>query len=167
MLYVLDEPSIGLHQRDNRRLIETLLTLRDLGNTLIVVEHDEETIRTADWVVDIGPAPASTAARSCTPGRYAELLTESESLTGDYLAGRRAIATPRSGAGSTRSGRSPSSGAAENNLRNVTSKFPLGVFTAVTGVSGSGKSSLVNDILYEVLATRLNGARACRASTRG
>ncbi|AMB58390.1 excinuclease ABC subunit UvrA [Microterricola viridarii] len=159
VLYVLDEPSIGLHQRDNRRLIETLVALRDLGNTLIVVEHDEDTIRTADWIVDIGPGAGVNGGRVVHSGSYAELIKNTESLTGDYLAGRRQIVTPH-----TRRPIDPERqitvvGAQANNLRKVTAEFPLGTFTAVTGVSGSGKSSLVNDILYRVLANKLNGAR--------
>jgi excinuclease ABC subunit A len=159
VLYVLDEPSIGLHQRDNRRLIETLLTLRDLGNTLIVVEHDEETIHSADWVVDIGPGAGVNGGEVVHSGPYPQLLAEKKSLTGDYLAGRRSIETPKKRRRIDKDRQIVVEGARENNLRNVTVKFPLGVMTAVTGVSGSGKSSLVNGILYEVLATRLNGAR--------
>jgi excinuclease ABC subunit A len=156
---VLDEPSIGLHQRDNRRLIDTLVALRNLGNTLIVVEHDEDTIRTADWIVDIGPGAGEGGGRVVHSGTYDELLDNLESLTGDYLAGRKAIETPshRRPIDPTRMLRVV--GANANNLRNLTVDFPLGVFVAVTGVSGSGKSSLVNDILYRVLANRLNGAR--------
>jgi excinuclease ABC subunit A len=159
VLYVLDEPSIGLHQRDNRRLIDTLVKLRDLGNTLIVVEHDEDTIRTADWIVDIGPGAGVNGGKVVHSGDYESLLAEHGSLTGDYLSGRKSIDTPPS--------RRPIDpdrvlsvvGASANNLRNVTVDFPLGVLTAVTGVSGSGKSSLVNDVLYRVLANKLNGAR--------
>ncbi|MRX44943.1 excinuclease ABC subunit UvrA [Agromyces kandeliae] len=159
VLYVLDEPSIGLHQRDNRRLIDTLVALRDLGNTLIVVEHDEDTIRTADWIVDIGPGAGVHGGTVVHSGSYADLMKNTESLTGDYLAGRKEIAIP-----SARRPVDPArvirvEGAQANNLRGVDVEFPLGTFTAVTGVSGSGKSSLVNDILYRVLANRLNGAR--------
>ncbi|RLQ86197.1 excinuclease ABC subunit UvrA [Mycetocola zhadangensis] len=159
VLYVLDEPSIGLHQRDNRRLIETLVTLRDLGNTLIVVEHDEDTIRTADWVVDIGPGAGVNGGRVVHSGSYEDLLDNPESLTGDYLSGRKEIAIP-----DIRRPVDPNRmisviGAEANNLRKINVDFPLGTFTAVTGVSGSGKSSLVNDILYRVLANKLNGAR--------
>ena len=159
VLYVLDEPSIGLHQRDNRRLIETLLTLRDLGNTLIVVEHDEETIHAADWIVDIGPRAGVDGGAVVHSGPLDQLLAEGDSITGDYLAGRREIPTPKKRRKIDKSRKLTVVGARENNLKNVTVEFPLGVLTAVTGVSGSGKSSLVNDILYEVLATRLNGAR--------
>jgi len=159
VLYVLDEPSIGLHQRDNRRLIETLLTLRDLGNTLIVVEHDEETIHAADWIVDIGPRAGVDGGRVVHSGPLESLLNDRESITGDYLAGRRQIPTPTKRRRIDRNRQITVVGARENNLKDVTVDFPLGVFTAVTGVSGSGKSSLVNDILYEVLASRLNGAR--------
>jgi excinuclease ABC subunit A len=159
VLYVLDEPSIGLHQRDNRRLIETLIALRDLGNTLIVVEHDEDTIRTADWIVDIGPGAGVNGGTVVHSGSYADLVKNPRSLTGDYLAGRREIPIP-----ARRRPIDPErvitvQGAEANNLRGVDVEFPLGTFTAVTGVSGSGKSSLVNDILYRVLANRLNGAR--------
>ncbi|HWI32040.1 MAG TPA: excinuclease ABC subunit UvrA [Microbacterium sp.] len=159
VLYVLDEPSIGLHQRDNRRLIQTLVTLRDLGNTLIVVEHDEETIHAADWVVDIGPGAGVNGGAVVHSGPYEALIAEPASLTGDYLSGRREIETPKKRRRIDRSRMISVVGARENNLQNVTAEFPLGVLTAVTGVSGSGKSTLVNGILYEVLATRLNGAR--------
>jgi len=159
VLYVLDEPSIGLHQRDNRRLIETLVKLKNLGNTLIVVEHDEDTIRTADWIVDIGPGAGEHGGQVVHSGSFEGLLANTESITGDYLAGRKSIAVP-----ATRRPIDPHrqltiEGARANNLRDVTVSFPLGTLTAVTGVSGSGKSSLVNDILYKVLANELNGAR--------
>ncbi|WP_425561420.1 excinuclease ABC subunit UvrA [Microbacterium binotii] len=159
VLYVLDEPSIGLHQRDNRRLIETLLALKNLGNTLIVVEHDEETIQAADWIVDIGPRAGVEGGRVVHSGTYPQLLEEPESLTAAYLSGRRAIAVPAKRRKIDKKRQISVVGARENNLKNVTATFPLGVLTAVTGVSGSGKSSLVNGILYEVLASRLNGAR--------
>ncbi|MGN6219327.1 MAG: excinuclease ABC subunit UvrA, partial [Microbacterium sp.] len=159
VLYVLDEPSIGLHQRDNRRLIETLVALRDLGNTLIVVEHDEETIHAADWVVDIGPGAGVNGGEVVHSGPIGELLADTDSITGDYLSGRRAIETPKKRRKIDKKRQVTVVGARENNLKNVTVDFPLGVLTAVTGVSGSGKSSLVNGILYQVLATRLNGAR--------
>ena len=159
VLYVLDEPSIGLHQRDNRRLIETLTRLRDLGNTLIVVEHDEDTIRTADWIVDIGPGAGEHGGYVVHSGDLAGLLASPDSITGAYLSGRRSIPMP-----TTRRPVDPGRmlrvvGAREHNLRGVDVAFPLGVFTAVTGVSGSGKSTLVNSILYTVLANELNGAR--------
>ncbi|MCJ1707193.1 excinuclease ABC subunit UvrA [Microbacterium sp. VKM Ac-2923] len=159
VLYVLDEPSIGLHQRDNRRLIQTLETLRDLGNTLIVVEHDEETIHAADWVVDIGPRAGVDGGNVVHSGPLAGLLTDENSLTGAYLSGRRAIEAPKKRRKIDKKRQVTVVGARENNLQNVTADFPLGVLTAVTGVSGSGKSTLVNGILYEVLASKLNGAR--------
>ncbi|NMD46555.1 MAG: excinuclease ABC subunit UvrA, partial [Propionibacterium sp.] len=159
VLYVLDEPSIGLHQRDNRRLIDTLVRLRDLGNTLIVVEHDEDTIRTADWAVDIGPGAGEHGGHVVVSGPVAELFAHPDSLTGAYLSGRRSIPMP--GSRRPRSGREITvHGARENNLRDVTVSFPLGQFVAVTGVSGSGKSSLVNGILYSALAKHLYSARA-------
>ncbi len=159
VLYVLDEPSIGLHQRDNTRLIETLERLRDLGNTLIVVEHDEETIRSADWVVDIGPGAGERGGQVVYTGEVAGLLQADASITGDYLSGRRAIEMPASRRKPVKGRSVTVVGARENNLKDVTVTFPLGVFTAVTGVSGSGKSSLVNSILYQALANRLNRAR--------
>lgn len=159
VLYVLDEPSIGLHQRDNRRLIDTLVKLRNLGNTLIVVEHDEDTIRTADWIVDIGPGAGEHGGEVVHSGTYAELTKNEHSITGDYLTGVRSIATPDARRPIDPDRMLGVVGARANNLKNVDAQFPLGVFTAVTGVSGSGKSTLVNDILYKVLATKLNGAR--------
>jgi len=159
VLYVLDEPSIGLHQRDNRRLIETLTRLRDLGNTLIVVEHDEDTIAHADWVVDIGPAAGEHGGRVVHSGPYPDLLANPESLTGAYLAGKKSIEVPSLRRPIDRKRRLTVVGAREHNLREIDVAFPLGVLTAVTGVSGSGKSTLVNDILATVLANKLNGAR--------
>jgi excinuclease ABC subunit A len=159
VLYVLDEPSIGLHQRDNRRLIETLIRLRDLGNTLIVVEHDEDTIRAADWLVDIGPGAGEAGGQVVHSGSYDQILKNPESITGDYLAGRRGIETPKKRRKIDPAKTLRVIGARENNLKDVTVDFPLGVFTAVTGVSGSGKSSLVNDVLYQSLANRLNNAK--------
>lgn len=159
VLYVLDEPSIGLHQRDNRKLIATLEHLRNLGNTLIVVEHDEETIEAADWIVDLGPGAGENGGWIVHSGTLEELKENKRSLTGQYLSGKRSIVIPQS-----RRERDPKrqitvKGARENNLKDVTVSFPLSTFTAVTGVSGSGKSTLVNQILYRSLASRLNGAR--------
>ena len=159
VLYVLDEPSIGLHQRDNRRLIETLVRLRDLGNTLIVVEHDEETIHHADWVVDIGPGAGEHGGEIVHSGPYPELLRNERSITGAYLSGRRTIPVPDIRRQPSRGRELQVVGAREHNLRQIDVAFPLGCFVAVTGVSGSGKSTLVNDILYAVLARELNGAR--------
>jgi excinuclease ABC subunit A len=159
VLYVLDEPSIGLHQRDNRRLIDTLTRLRDLGNTLIVVEHDEDTIRTADWIVDIGPGAGEHGGKVVSSGDYEALITAKDSITGAYLAGRTKIEVPESRRPQEKTRELIIKEAKENNLQNITVKFPLGNFVAVTGVSGSGKSTLVNDILYSVLANKLNGAR--------
>ena len=159
VLYVLDEPSIGLHQRDNRRLIETLIKLRDLGNTLIVVEHDEDTIKASDWVVDIGPRAGIHGGEVVHSGTYAELLKNKASITGDFLAGRERIELPKQRRAIDPARIIKVVGAKENNLKDVDVEFPLGLFTAVTGVSGSGKSSLVNDVLYEVLANALNGAK--------
>jgi excinuclease ABC subunit A len=159
VLYVLDEPSIGLHQRDNRRLIETLTRLRDLGNTLIVVEHDEETIRTADWVVDIGPGAGEHGGKIVVSGSYEELIASKESITGAYLSGRRSIEIPKIRRAVDPKRQLVIKGAKENNLKDVEVSIPLGLFVSVTGVSGSGKSTLVNDILYTTLANKLNGAR--------
>ncbi|GAA4888310.1 excinuclease ABC subunit UvrA [Saccharopolyspora cebuensis] len=159
VLYVLDEPSIGLHQRDNHRLLETLARLRDLGNTLIVVEHDEDTVRSADWVVDIGPGAGEHGGQVVHSGSYKQLLDNEDSLTGAYLSRRRTIPTPEQ-----RRPRDPKRlltvvGAREHNLRKIDVSFPLGCVVGVTGVSGSGKSTLVNDILATTLANKLNGAR--------
>ncbi len=159
VLYILDEPSIGLHQRDNEKLLQTLKNLRDLGNTLIVVEHDEDTIRSADYIVDIGPKAGVRGGEVVACGTVEDVMKSERSITGDYLSGRRKIEVPAV--------RTPLSGnwlnvygAAQNNLKNIDVSFPLGVLTVVTGVSGSGKSSLVNEILYPALADRLNGAKA-------
>ena len=159
VLYVLDEPSIGLHQRDNRRLIDTLTRLRDLGNTLIVVEHDEETIRTADWIVDIGPGAGEHGGKVVVSGSYEELIASKESITGAYLSGRKSIEIPQSRRPVDSKRQLVIKGAKENNLKDIEVSIPLGLFVSVTGVSGSGKSTLVNDILYTTLANRLNGAR--------
>lgn len=159
VLYVLDEPSIGLHQRDNQRLIQTLVRLRDLGNTLIVVEHDEDTLRTADWIVDIGPNAGEYGGEVVYSGAYEGLLEESRSITGQYLSGERTIDVPKERRKVDPGRVLKVVNARENNLQGVNVTVPLGLFTAVTGVSGSGKSTLVNDILYRVLAKNLNRAR--------
>jgi len=159
VLYVLDEPSIGLHQRDNRRLIDTLTRLRNLGNTLIVVEHDEDTIRTADWIVDIGPGAGEHGGHVVHSGDLKGLLRSRDSITGAYLSGRRSIPMPAVRRPVDKSRRVTVVGAREHNLQGIDVSFPLGTFTAVTGVSGSGKSTLVNSILYTVMANELNGAR--------
>ena len=159
VLYILDEPSIGLHQRDNQRLIETLLRLRDLGNTLIVVEHDEETIRIADHVVDIGPGAGEHGGKIVVQGTVEEVVAAESSITGKYLSGERRIPVPDT----RRQGRDESItvvGASENNLKSIDVSFPLGKFTAVTGVSGSGKSSLVQQILNKALRAHLHGSRS-------
>ena len=161
VLYILDEPSIGLHQRDNDKLLATLKRLRDLGNTLIVVEHDEDTMRAADWIVDIGPGAGVHGGKVICSGPLEEICACEDSITGQYLSGRRCIPVPakrRTGSGRLLTVR----GAAENNLKDIDVSFRLGAFNCVTGVSGSGKSSLVNEILYKHLAAELNGAR-CRA----
>ncbi|SEC35423.1 excinuclease ABC subunit UvrA [Paenibacillus sp. GP183] len=158
VLYILDEPSIGLHQRDNARLIKTLEHMRDLGNTLIVVEHDEDTMMAADYIIDIGPGAGIHGGQVIAQGTPQELMDDDNSLTGQYLSGKRFIAIPPKR-------RKPNGkwlevkGAKENNLKGVSAKVPLGVFTCVTGVSGSGKSTLINEILYKTLAKELNGAK--------
>ena len=159
VLYVLDEPSIGLHQRDNHRLIETLVRLRDLGNTLIVVEHDEDTIRTADWVVDIGPGAGEHGGQVVVSGSVEDLLSHPDSLTGAYLSGRMEIPVPDVRRPPTPGRELVVHNAREHNLQDVSVSFPLGCFVAVTGVSGSGKSTLVNSILYAGLAKRIYNAR--------
>ena len=159
VLYVLDEPSIGLHQRDNARLIETLVRLRDMGNTLIVVEHDEDTIKVADWIVDIGPGAGEHGGEVVVSGSLEDLMASERSLTGAYLSGRRSIEIPEKRREITPGRELVVKGAREHNLKSVDVTFPLGCLVAVTGVSGSGKSSLVNDILYTTLANQLNRAR--------
>ena len=159
VLYVLDEPSIGLHQRDNQRLIETLVRLKELGNTLIVVEHDEDTIRTADWVVDIGPGAGEHGGQVIHSGSVQGLLEHPDSMTGQYLSRRREIPMPAVRRPRTKGRELVVKGAKENNLRGIDVAFPLGMFVAVTGVSGSGKSTLVNDILYTSLSKQLHRAR--------
>ena len=158
VLYILDEPSIGLHQRDNDRLIETLKNMRDIGNTLIVVEHDEDTMLAADYLIDIGPGAGVHGGEVISAGTPEEVMNDDQSLTGQYLSGKKFIPLPAER-------RKPDNrfievkGAKENNLKNVSVKFPLGVFTAVTGVSGSGKSTLVNEILHKTLAQKLHRAK--------
>lgn len=159
VLYVLDEPSIGLHQRDNRRLIATLKKLRDIGNTLIVVEHDEETMREADWIVDIGPGAGEYGGEVVHSGSYEDLLKKENSLTADYLSGRRSIVVPAHRRPVDKKRQLTVVDARQNNLQHIDVNFPLGVFTCVTGVSGSGKSTLVNEILATALANNLNKAR--------
>lgn len=158
VLYILDEPSIGLHQRDNKRLLDTLIRLRDVGNTLIIVEHDEETIRTADYIIDMGPGAGDNGGKVVARGSLEDLINNPASITGQYLSGKKVIPVPRL--------RRPMNGkrlevvgAAENNLKEIDVSFPLNVFICVTGVSGSGKSTLVNEILYKRLAAELNGSR--------
>ncbi len=158
VLYVLDEPSVGLHQRDNRRLLDTLRGLRDLGNTILVVEHDEETIRTADWVVDIGPGAGADGGRIVVTGPPEVVAAHPDSVTGQFLSGRRSIAIP----GRRREGTGESLvilGARQHNLKGIEVRVPLGMFVAVTGVSGSGKSTLVDEVLYRALCAHLHGAR--------
>ena len=157
VLYILDEPSIGLHQRDNARLIETLLSLRDIGNTVLVVEHDEDTMRAADYILDIGPGAGTHGGEVVCAGTLRQIEECERSITGQYLRGVKRIPVPLFR-------RQPNGkwltvkGARENNLKNIEVRIPLGVFTCVTGVSGSGKSSLVNEIIYKHLAAELNRA---------
>ncbi|MFZ2587686.1 MAG: excinuclease ABC subunit UvrA [Alphaproteobacteria bacterium] len=159
VLYVLDEPSIGLHQRDNTRLLESLIKLRDLDNTVLVVEHDEEAIATADYVIDMGPKAGVHGGEVVAAGSVADLKAEPRSLTGDYLAGRRAIAVPKNRRKVDKSALLRVEGATGNNLKDVSVDFPVGIMTCVTGVSGSGKSTLVMDTLHNALDARLNGGR--------
>ena len=163
--YILDEPSIGLHQRDNDRLIATLKKLRDLGNTLIVVEHDEDTMREADYIVDIGPGAGKNGGRVVACGTAEDLMKVPESITGAYLSGKKQIPVPAKRRKPT--GYLKVKGASENNLKNINVKIPLGVMTCVTGVSGSGKSSLVNEILCKSLTRTLNRARCIPGKHKG
>ena len=158
VLYILDEPSIGLHQRDNDRLLATLKKLRDLGNTLIVVEHDEDTMYAADQVIDIGPGAGTHGGQVMAQGTAEEIKQVKGSITGDYLSGRKRIPVPAKRRKIVKSKAIEVQNATENNLKNITVKFPLGVFTCVTGVSGSGKSTLVNEVLYKHIAKELNGS---------
>ena len=164
LLYILDEPSIGLHQRDNDKLLATLQRLRDLGNTLIVVEHDEDTMRAADYLIDIGPGAGALGGQVVACGTPEEVMANPDSLTGQYLSGKRTIPLPaqrRRGNGQMADG----AGRAENNLKNIDVSIPLGTFTCVTGVSGSGKSSLVNEVLFKSLGAALNRMKVRPAST--
>ena len=165
MAYILDEPSIGLHQRDNDKLLGTLKHLRDLGNSVIVVEHDEDTMREADFIVDIGPGAGEHGGEVVATGNAEEIMQNENSVTGAYLSGRIRIPVPEVRRKST--GWLKVLGAQENNLKNIDVKFPLGVMTCVTGVSGSGKSSLVNQILYKRLARDLNRARTIPGRHKG
>ena len=158
VLYILDEPSIGLHQRDNDKLLATLKKLRDLGNTLIVVEHDEDTMYAADQIIDIGPGAGSHGGNVMAQGTAEEIKNVKNSVTGQYLSGRKRIPVPKKRRKMVKGKVIEVQGATENNLKNISVKFPLGVFTAVTGVSGSGKSTLVNEVLYKTIAKQLNGA---------
>src|SRR6202011_2238043 len=160
VMYILDEPSIGLHQRDNQRLLDTLVNLRDLGNTVIVVEHDEDAIRQADHVVDLGPGAGVHGGRVVAQGTAAEVAAHPDSITGQYLSGRRRIEIPAKRRAPDAKRMLRVTGATANNLKNLTAEFPLGLMTCVTGVSGSGKSTLVNDTLFRAAATQLNHASA-------
>ena len=162
--YILDEPSIGLHQRDNDKLLATLKHLRDLGNSVLVVEHDEDTMREADYIVDIGPGAGEHGGEVVAAGTAQEIMANPESITGAYLSGRKKIPVPDHRA--TPSGWLKVTGARENNLKNIDVKIPLGIMTCVTGVSGSGKSSLINEIVYKRLARELNGPGPSPGSTR-
>ena len=162
--YILDEPSIGLHQRDNDKLLAALRNLQELGNTLLVVEHDEDTMFAADHVIDIGPGAGEHGGEVIAQGTAQEIMQVPESITGQYLSGKLRIPVPESRRKPV--GWLTVKGACENNLKNIDAKFPLGVFTCVTGVSGSGKSSLVNEILYKYLAKKLNRARRYQGSLK-
>lgn len=165
VIYILDEPSIGLHQRDNDRLIATLKHLRDLGNSVLVVEHDEDTMRAADFIVDIGPGAGENGGEVVATGTAEEIMKNPNSITGKYLSGEMKIKVPAKRR--TPTGWITVRGAEEHNLKNIDVSFPLGIFTCVTGVSGSGKSSLVNEILYKTLARKLNRARTIPGKCRG
>ena len=158
MLYILDEPSIGLHQRDNEKLLATLKKLRDLGNTVLVVEHDEDTMYAADRIIDIGPGAGVHGGHIMAQGTAEEIKQVEESITGQYLSGRKQIHTPKTRRKKVKGKSIEVCNAEENNLKNISVKFPLGVFTCVTGVSGSGKSTLVNEVLYKTIAKQLNGS---------
>ncbi len=159
VVYILDEPSIGLHQRDNDKLLKTLQHLRDIGNSLIVVEHDEDTMYAADFIVDVGPGAGKDGGNIICTGNVEEIKACTESLTGDYLSGRKKIEVPEKRRPVNPEAMLHIVGAAENNLKQINVDIPLGIFTCVTGVSGSGKSSLVNEILYKRLARDLNRAK--------
>ena len=160
VMYILDEPSIGLHQRDNQRLLDTLVNLRDLGNTVIVVEHDEDAIRQADHVVDLGPGAGVHGGEIVAQGTAAEVAAHPDSITGQYLSGRRRIEIPAKRRAPNPARMLRVIGATANNLKKITAEFPLGLLTCVTGVSGSGKSTLINDTLFRAVATQLNHASA-------
>ena len=164
VMYILDEPSIGLHQRDNERLLRTLIHLRDLGNTVLVVEHDEDAIRNADHIIDIGPGAGVHGGQVVASGTMQQIIDHPDSLTGAYLSGERSIAVPTSRHPVTTKGHIRIDGARGNNLQNVTLELPLGLLTCVTGVSGSGKSTLINGTLYPLAATALNGATTLKAA---
>lgn len=165
VMYILDEPSIGLHQRDNDRLLKTLINLRDLGNTVIVVEHDEDAIRLADYVIDIGPGAGIHGGQITAQGQLKDIKKSKESLTGQYLSGKRKIEYPKKRTAATPNKQLQLRGATGNNLQNVNLSIPLGLFTCITGVSGSGKSTLINSTLYPIVATELNGATTLKPAT--
>ena len=165
VLYVLDEPSIGLHARDNEKLLETLMQLRDQGNTVLVVEHDEETIRTADWILDLGPGAGEHGGEVVAEGTLEDILNHPKSLTGAYLSGRKKVPVPKTL--HPRNGKMLKIfGARENNLKNLDVEIPLGQFVCITGVSGSGKSTLMVDLLYNILARELNRAHTSTGCVR-
>ena len=164
VMYILDEPSIGLHQRDNERLLRTLTHLRDIGNTVLVVEHDEDAIRAADHVIDIGPGAGVHGGKIVAQGPMQSIMDTKDSLTGDYLSGRREITVPKKRRTADKTKELVIEGATGNNLRDVTLSLPVGLLTCVTGVSGSGKSTLINGTLYPLAATALNGATTLRAA---